>query len=298
MHRAPLPPPLARSSFGVPEARAAGIARSRTRAADLASPRRGVRVPIELDASAEQRVAPLLGGDRWFSHVSAARLWGCPLPPGLPAEAHVTARGRAPRIAGVRGHSTLARPSLRLRRGLPVTDAAATFLALAELLPFDELVVCGDHLVHDPPKLDPAEPERPHKTIARIEQRARGHCGRGARAARRALDLLSTGAESRPETLLRLLLLRAGLTGFVVNPDVSDARGRWLARCDLVFFDRMVVVEYDGDRHRTSRERYEQDQRRIERLTDAGWRVIRIRSDALFRRPEEVVRRVSSALAR
>jgi len=268
------------------------------RSSDLGSPHRGVRTPVGIELSAEQRVAPLLGGDRWFSHVSAARLWGCPLPPGLPADAHVTALGRAPRIAGVRGHSTLERPSLRLRRGLPVTDAAATFLALSELLPFDELVVCGDHLVHDPQKLDPAEPERPHTTIARIEQRARGHRGRGARAAHRALDLLSTGAESRPETLLRLLLLRAGLTGFVVNPDVSDARGRWLARCDLVFFERMVVVEYDGDHHRAPREQYEKDQRRIERLTDAGWRVIRIRSDALFRRPEEVVRRVSSALAR
>ncbi len=241
---------------------------------------------------------PLLDGRRYFGGATAAQLWGCPLPAQATAVVHVVDPLRAPRYAGIVGHRACAIDLVVERHGVRVTDPPSTWLALARVLALDDLVACGDHLVHDPPQLDPADPWRPHTTIPEIAERMEGYRGRGVRLAREALALLSTAAESRPESHLRLLLLRAGLTDVLVNPEILDERGRFIARSDLVFLAEKVAVEYDGDQHRTSLSQYEHDRVRQQRMRDAGWTIIDVRARALYGDPQGVVRRVRRALGR
>ena len=54
-----------------------------------------------------------------------------------------------------------------------------------------------------------------------------------------------------------------------------------------------VAAEYDGDQHRTDRRRYVRDQRRLRKLAEMGWIVIRVIAED---KPEDVVMRVCAAL--
>ncbi len=295
--RVPIPPQLRSRVFTVGEARAAGLGSGRLRGRDLARPSRGLRRIRSLEPTMQSIGRALARRGRYLSCTAAAELWGCSLPVDAFGVVHLSSPSRAPRIRGVVGHRRARTDVVVRREGVPVTDPESTWLGLARHLPLEELIACGDHLVHVPPPQQGAT-ERPFTTVERLAERMRGYRGPGMLRARAALGQLSTRAESRPETLLRLLLLSAGIADFEVNPEIYDDEGRWIARCDIAFMERRIAVEYDGDHHRLDRRQYERDQRRLDRLMDAGWRVIRIRSNALFHRPEEVVARVRAALAR
>ena len=123
--------------------------------------------------------------------------------------------------------------------------------------------------------------------LADQRPRARGLC-----QLRRVLDLVDAGAESPKETWLRLLLVNAGLPRPATQITVVD-RG-WTARLDMGWEDLKVAVEYDGDHHRVDRRQYLKDIRRLERLHQLGWIVIRVVSED---HPDDVLRRVLAALA-
>lgn len=278
-----------------------GVGEGRLRGRDLARPYRGIRASADLNpddlVQACRSYAPVLA-DHHFSHLTAARLWGCPLPTPFDRREplHVTAAspGRAPRAVGVIGHhAKLA--TVALRHGLPVSDAASTWLQLAAMLPVDELVVCGDHLLMVPHVLDPHD-LRPYVSLDELRERTAAFSGRGARTAASALKRVRRGSESRPETLLRLLLSREGLPEPELNVGVTDADGRWLGRGDLVYPRWRTVVEYDGDGHRSSRRQYERDMTRIEDFVHAGWSVVRVRSRGLFVTTGATAARVERAL--
>lgn len=310
--RVKLPPQFQLVPFAYADARTAGVGEGRLRGPDLSRPyfgtrqrRRATTLSADDEDLAETlrrcaEFAPLLGSARFFSHGTAARLWGCPLPGRARDDMglHVSERApsNAPRHPGIVGHQASdARIGTVLRYGLPVSDAVSTWFALARYLPLDELVVAGDHLVLTPHLLDPLD-VRPHVTPEQLAHRLAYFHGRGAVKAARALRLIRPGAESRPETLLRLLLLRAGLPEPLVNPDVGDATGKWIGRADLVWPEWRTIVEYDGDQHRTDSVQYDKDMTRLERFIDAGFRVVRVRKRALFRDPADAIRRTSHAL--
>ncbi|MEO6943359.1 MAG: hypothetical protein ABI053_01450 [Lacisediminihabitans sp.] len=70
-------------------------------------------------------------------------------------------------------------------------------------------------------------------------------CGQnGATALRAALPLVRLRVRSPRETLLRLLLLDAGLPEPEINFWVYDTRGEFLAECDLVYPEHKVALEY------------------------------------------------------
>ncbi|WP_156366590.1 type IV toxin-antitoxin system AbiEi family antitoxin domain-containing protein [Microbacterium sp. No. 7] len=93
MRRTSLPASLG-DLFTTAEARAAGVPASRLRAMDLERPHHGVRLrslpaaphdreepgPETLLRERARRYAPRMGGDEFFSHVTAAVIWGLPLP--------------------------------------------------------------------------------------------------------------------------------------------------------------------------------------------------------------------------
>lgn len=129
-------------------------------------------------------------------------------------------------------------------------------------------------------------------TTNAIEEVAAQHPGaRGMRQLRDALRLTDPGAESPKETWLRLLLVGAGLPKPSTQIKVVD--GGWVARLDIGWEELKIAVEYDGDQHRTDRRQYLHDIRRIERLQQLGWIVIRVVAED---HPNDILRRVRQAL--
>ena len=233
--------------------------------------------------------------------MTAARLWDCPLPNRLSADEplHVSTLvpARAPRSRGIRGHQVQTETPIAFRHGFPVSDPASTWLALASTLQLDDLVAVGDHLVLSPFVLDPHN-LRPHTSVEALQEQIARYGARGVRAAASAVRLIRQGAESRPESLLRLLILRAGLPEPAINIDVTDATGRRLGRADLVYPEWRTIVEYDGDQHRTDAGQYDRDITRVEDFAGADWSVVRVRSRGLFVTPDDTVARIERALRR
>lgn len=293
MPRIPLPHPLVTRPFRIAEARSEGIGPERLRGPDLARPFYGVRSLHPAD-SARAFVPLLRPGDR-FSHVTAARLWPLPLPAAV-HELHVaTPRPRnAHRGEGVIGHLS-AVSTATARHGFPLSDPLALFIELATLLDEDDLVAVGDALVLEPALLDPSD-VRPWITLDDLRAGCLAARAHGVRRARRAAAKVRQGAESPMETYLRLLLVRAGLPEPELNQELFDARGRWIGRFDMVYREARVIVEYDGDQHRTSTTQYERDISRIDRAIAARWTVVRVRARGIHVVPGETVRRVREAL--
>jgi hypothetical protein len=163
------------------------------------------------------------------------------------------------------------------------------------VLTHDDLVAAGDHLILVPKKPQPGE-VRPYATLEQLTDRARSYTGRHARAARRALLDIRQGAESRPETILRLIMRRAGLPEPELNVEIFTASGKFLGRGDTLFRDFRVIAEYDGEQHRTDSVQYNKDMLRIEGFVRHKWTPIRIRKGQLFGDPAAAVARVEGAL--
>lgn len=164
------------------------------------------------------------------------------------------------------------------------------------MLPLAALVAIGDHLVLDPRVLDPHD-ERPHIRLDELRRAVADATGRGIRTARAAAALVRDGVESPRETDLRLLVYELGLPEPVCGYLVHDREGREIGYFDLVWPERRIIVEYDGDQHRTSTHQYDRDIRRFDRATEAGYRVIRVRARGLGVDREETIARLRRAFA-
>jgi hypothetical protein len=293
MHE-PLPDGLKFAPFSVSEAQALGVGLGRLKGKDLEKPFRGIRSPVALgEAEDACRAYQLrMPHGQFFSHVSAARLYGIPLPLDSDERVHVSVfhPAQPPRTRGVVGHQ-LPADSVRVAflEEFVVTSAVDTWCALGSMLLEDDLVVAGDYLVSARTQL---------ATIDELRTAVGGRVhSRGVTRLRRALPDIRIGSESPKETELRLLLQRAGFPEPELNVDIHDRRtGRWIARGDQVHRRYKVLVEYDGDQHRTSRRQYVRDVRRLEDLAHAGWLVVHVLKEALDHDPADVVRRVDVAL--
>lgn len=99
------------------------------------------------------------------------------------------------------------------------------------------------------------------------------------------------------ETLLRLLMARYGLDVLELQIDVYDQVGNWIGRFDMVDVVRKLIIEYDGEQHRTNDAQYERDAERIERAQRAGYRVLRLRRKQVIDEPLITVRRIAEFLS-
>ena len=114
------------------------------------------------------------------------------------------------------------------------------------------------------------------------------------RRARLALSLIDGGAQSRPESLIRVWCIRGGLPRPEVNGWIYGPDGKPRYRGDLVFREARVIVEYDGGHHRSPAQ-FAADLRRRNDLLQWDWRVVHIEASMLSR-PLEVVTLVRAAL--
>jgi len=219
-----------------------------------------------------------------FSHQTAAELYGLPLPAYVTTDdLHVAAPAplRAPESVGVSGHrissSTWQTRDLVLRDeplaellSFSVAAPALVWVQLASVLDVEDLVALGDAIVTPLPRAglldDPVL-----ASVADLLATADAHRGRrGAEAMWRAVRGIRPGPRSRPESLLRLMVLRAGLPEPQLNLDVYGSSGEWIAEGDLCWPEYRVVVEYEGDYHRREVSKLRSDVTRGERYADAG----------------------------
>jgi hypothetical protein len=277
--RRSLPPDLVGRPFTASEARRWGVRPDRLSDPDLDHPFHGVHGTglggdiVALCAAYRLRMR----SDAVFTSVTAAQLWDLPLPERLVRDGRlhvgVPAGTPAPRGRGVVGHRMAWGTSAAVEvHGLPVLDRAETWCDLAGLLTHDELTVVADALLAP-------EHGQPEETLAILASRVDEPFRRHRSALRAALARARTGVRSPRETLLRLLIVDAGFPEPEVAVRIVSRDGRCLGESDLGYRGERVLLEYEGDHHRTDKRQFRKDIRRREDFEDEGWTVLRVTAD-------------------
>lgn len=292
--RQPLPVHLGTRPFSVATARAEGLTAKRLRGRDLEAPYRGVRVSAGALASVRDRclaAAVWMRSDQVFCHATTMQLLDLPLPARLRTDhVHVASPRphRAPRRAGVVGHSLdLSRTTLIAQGVIRSVHPVDVWCQLASQLTVRELVVLGDALVRR---------NDPWSTTADLIRAVAAFRGRGRSRLRVAVTMVRPRTDSAPETELRLDIVEAGLPEPEVNVPIRDDAGMLIGIADLAFVEQRVVVEYDGEQHRTDDRQYARDVDRLDDFARAGYRVIRVNKHHRGPRRRAVLARVREAL--
>ena len=283
--RKPLPVGLHPDAFRVADALDAGVSRKRLRAGDLTTHFRGARARTN---DLRRALLPVMASGDAFTGPTAAQIWQLPLP---------RRQSNDPRIhVSLLGNRRMRRPGVISSRrvsgipvvfdGLPVLDPIATLMSLGSTLSSPDLTAVLDRMITG--TLTTA----PITTLAEVDAALDAAAARrGIRRLRAARVDARMGAWSRPETLLRLLIVGAGLPEPTLNAPVALS-GEGFAYPDLAWPQFMIAIEYDGRWHDSTPGQPDADAVRHERLVDAGWMVVRIRSGELFDRPTVVVARL------
>jgi hypothetical protein len=190
---------------------------------------------------------------------------------------------RGPR--GIRVHRTSLRPGdvLNLEDGIRLTTPLRTAWDVATLETVPTAVALLDAMVRTG-NLDLA-------AYRRMSEPGHGRWRSGRVA--KVLPLVDGRSESPPESWVRVACARAGLPAPVPQFVVLH-EGEFLGRVDLAWPEAKLIVEYEGAHHFDELQ-IRRDDRRYERLTAAGWRVIRLSASDL-RDMDALVARIAEEL--
>lgn len=226
--------------------------------------------------------------DHFFSHVSAAVLWGWRVW-DAPEATHLYQRYRASRHAAsdVVHHRNLPADQRAEHRGIPVTSKVRTAVDCAlTMRPVEALVVLDGALA------DGVTREDLLGDLASRKDR------RGTRPARRLLEIADPGAESHWESWVRYVLVRAGLPCPTTQVVVPTRLGSY--RCDMGWPEWHVMVEFDGlvkyqdgvlATDHSGAEELMREKRRGDALAEAGARLVRVTKHDRHD-PDDIVGRV------
>jgi hypothetical protein len=253
---------------------------------------RDTYLPASMVGDVRSRVAAVLLGappSAVVSHVTAAALWDLQVP--LVAEdrrVHLTVqppthvRSRSDR----RVHcADLEDWQIARRDGITLTSPGRTWRDLAGCLPAPALLAVTDQMLAR---------RYPREAFRRLVDGGRGV--RGIRSARRVLAVADPLAGSPMESVLRWLILEAGLPAPVLQHAVRGPIRELIGLVDLAWPEQKVLVEFDGDVHRERRV-FVNDLRRQNGLVLAGWVVLRFTSADVLGRPAWVLETIRRALA-
>lgn len=152
------------------------------------------------------------------------------------------------------------------------TGKLRTVLDCARTLPFEAALTVADSA------LRLGAVDRSQLLVAAAEL-----TGPGARRARRVAAAADGRAESPLESVLRSILIEAGIDGFV--PQVVIRDGTFSARIDLGHPGLLIALEADGFAYHSTRTALTRDCRRQVNLTLRGWRLLRFSwEDVMFDR--------------
>ena len=276
-----IPADLTRGPFTVATARAAGVSPKILRGRRFQSPHHGVHVLAATNGGEREAVAAallVLPAGSLATGVTGLRLHGVEVGPPSPMR-FVTTHARQVRRPGIK--------VTRVTR-LPERwdDLAAIpehcWLVAALELDLVELVTAADWLL------------RLRVTSRRaLTAYVASSSSRGAAAARAAVEKIRDRVDSPRETRLRLCLVLAGLPTPECNPTIRGDGA--YGRVDLVYLEFRILIEYEGDQHRTDRFQWNRDIDRQEGFTRDQWTLLRITAERA-RRPRWIVTRVYEML--
>lgn len=301
--RSELPGGIGDAPFSRRAAVLAGVAESRMRANDLQAPHRGMRRAADLPDDIFWRARDclqIMAASAVFSHGTAALLHGLPLPLYCDRDLHVSVPtgSRPPERRTVVGHEIAHEHWIRneivhqdYERGdlfaLPVVSPALAWAQLADRVDPADLVAIGDAILAANPPLSTMD------ELVALALRWRGR--RGARALAWAAPRLRLRSWSRPETLFRLMQVEVGIPEPQLNALVYDRAGKPLTSPDQSWPDYRVLLEYEGDGHR-SKGRFRADITRYENYVDGGWSLVRVHAGDVFENPNPALGRLARRL--
>jgi len=298
----PLPAPLGTAPFTFQEAVDAGASRRRLKHPSLLVPSRGIRVPAGVPTESLLLVRPLTIVTEFSaaSHVTAFRIWGFPgFHPGLHEPGvHISRPDTMaiPRRRGVVGHvGQFFDDEITEVDGALVTTRVRTWLDCSRRMSIDEITVVADHLLRRPRPSFEGRSE-PYATIAELADMLDRHKGTpGIRKARLALEDARVGADSAPETRLRLILGRAGLPEPQLNAP-TVLRPGVVREPDLSYPEHRVAVEYEGETVHSNAAQIVRDIAREEDFASAGWTSVRLSKRHMAKSGHAAVAKVRAAL--
>ena len=230
--------------------------------------------------AAQQRLPPSAA----FSGLTAAWLHGIDVFPCEPIEASVAPDVPVYRRSGLRlRRVALCEADVVDIRGLRVTRVVRTLADACSWLPLVDAVVLLDVALH----------RRRIRVNELSDAAGRLHGRRGVARFTRAIALANPAAESPMESRLRMLLILAGLPAPHVQVSIRDPHNNFAGRVDLYYPDHRLAIEYDGASHRDS---LVADDRRQNRLQNAGVRLLRFTASDVLRNPDAVIRDVRLAM--
>jgi len=240
-----------------------------------------VRGVYGLPGLGEDRLAAV-AYDGVVSHTSAAVAWGLPLL-ARPTKPHITVpaqrRPRPGRPAVL--HWAAVSPAERVGR---LTSLLRTVVDCARILPFGEALAVADAALATG-RLSQAE----------LQAAATAMRGPGRPNAVRVAAAATGLAESFLESMLRSLLVEAGIDGF--EPQVVVDTGGTRARVDLGHQLGRIAAEAEGYEFHGSPGDFAADCRRYDDLVAAGWLVLRFTYQQVMGDPTWVVATVEGAVA-
>lgn len=257
------------------------------------------RLKEQVDASNDVQVQcrALLGSmppGSAFSHVTALKLLKLPIPDVLAKDQriHVTSsqeRSRSQSSRTVNHHLDAHDPGEPfIVSGLPIIRPGWAWVQECQRISDSDAVLIADGMMRRQHPLE--TPESLEELLGSVRNI------RGVIRARNALELAEPNTDSPMETLTRLLLVLAGLPTPDVNPEIFDDSGQYVCRSDLVYWQWRVVVEYDGDVHRTDRATWQRDNEKRRHLAELGFYPIYVTADDVYKRPKEIIAHVRKAL--
>ena len=227
-----------------------------------------------------------------LSHRSAADLHGLRACHRRTVEVIVPGR-TAHRHPGIQVHRSVNLDpvsDVTLIDGIRVTTVARALLDLAAVVPARALERA----------LDQAEILRVFDLAALVDQLRRNPAHPGAGRLRATLHRHTAGDTVTESELEEAFYAFCRAHGFPL-PDIGRHRdvgdGGHLIRPDAVWAGRRLAVEVDGKRVHLTRRAFEEDRVRDQRLTAAGWRVIRTTWRQLTERPHELAKVLTRLLS-
>jgi hypothetical protein len=268
----------------------------------LRVPSRGVRIPsdaVPLERLGVVRPYTIVTPFSAASHATAFTLWDFPgfLPGQDDGRIHISRPDAMaiPRRRGVVGHVGQFFPDEVVSLdGVLITSRARTWLDCSRKMGIGELTVVADHLVRIPRPEFEGRTE-PHATLEELADMLDRHKGTpGIRKARLALEQARVGADSAPETRLRLALENAGLPEPELNMP-TELHAGVVRQPDLSYPEHKVAVEYEGEGHSDAAQ-IVRDIAREEDFARAGWTLVRISKRHMENGARSAVAKVRAAL--
>lgn len=283
-----MPPLETRRPFTRADALAAGISPAVLRGPKFRKIFHGVYVDARVVDHPLVRVQAALltlPPDSFASHVSAAYLLDLPVP--AHSLTHVSVLNVASRCKkdGIKSHLASDDAGVETVSTVRSSGPTRSFVELASVCTLVDLVVAGDALVR-------RKRITPQGLVAYCENSSDRH----APAARRAAAYVRAKVDSPMESRLRMLLVLAGLPEPEVNLEILDDYGNVVRKYDLCYSGLKLIIEYDGRQHAEQTTQWKRDLKRREALDRAGWRIVIVTSEGIYKSPGETIQRVRLAM--